>query len=139
MGSVWVKEFRHDSAKLWPMIGPIVTSREAHKALGGGMFSDSSTTWFVARDNAGAVLGCCSVRETPKGYWLENSWVCPEARGKGVHKALCQARDEWLDKAPAKDRLACVKESRWKYYKANGWEVASQRGSWIYGVKHVKK
>lgn len=139
MGSVRVKMFGHDSSELWPLIGPMVTCREAHKALGGGMFSDSSTVWFVATDPKGRPLGCCSVRDTPKGFWVENSWVWPEHRGKGVHKALCAARDAWLDAAPAKDRLVCCREARWKHYAAKGWEVASHRGSWIYGVKHVTK
>ena len=135
--SVTIKQLHHTDAALWPLIGPIVTNREAHKELGGPLLSDDRTMWWVAVDGH-SVVGCCSARVTDKGIWVENSWVAKDRRGKGVHKALCAAREKWISKQQTKSILVCCRAARWPHYKKLGFTVKTERGSWIYGEKQCQ-
>lgn len=134
MGTLHVDRFGHSSAKLWPLIGPIATSREAQKELGGPIFSDDHTIWFVARDGKD-VVGVASVRATPKGYWLACTYVVPARRKKGAHKKLADVRDAYIATLPKLPVMVCCRAERWPHYKRLGFAITQERGSWVYGAK----
>lgn len=133
-----IDQLPHTEAKLWPMIGPIVTSREVHKELGGAMFSDVRTMWWVAHEGP-VVLGCCCARVTDKGIWIDNAYVVKESRKKGVHAALCVAREKWIEKQQPSTILVCCRASRWPHFEKRGFILKSTRGSWKYAEKPCQK
>lgn len=138
MPKLKIKSYPHTDPELWPLIGPLLTSREVVKELAGPLYSDPKTTWWVAMIQ-GNVVGFCSLREGRDGYWVENSYVLPVARDDGVHAALAEARQKHVESIPPRPMLVCCKQERWKHYKSRGFTIKQERGSWIYGIRGVAK
>lgn len=132
--AITIKQFGNSDRGLWPLIGPYTTSREVHKALGGGVFSDADTTWWVAFDGD-TVVGFCTLRADKNNYWLENSYVIPEARDAGVHTKLSDARLKHMATLPSRTVKVCCRTARWAYYQERGFHQDSVRGDWIYASK----
>lgn len=133
MGVV-IKQYRHEDAALWPLIGPFLASREVHKSLGGPVFSDADTSWWVATESK-AVVGFCSLREAKGAYWLENSYVLPDSRGEGIHTKLADVRLKHLATLPSKTVKVCCRTARWPYYEGWGFHQDQVKGDWIYASK----
>lgn len=133
MGVV-IKRYLPGDLGVWPLIGPFLTSREVHKSLGGPVVSEpEATTWWVAT-NGKAVVGFCALRDDG-AYWLENSYVVPDARGEGVHTKLSDARLKHLETLPPKTVRVCCRTARWPYYEAQGFHQDRIKGDWIYASR----
>lgn len=135
--SIKISMYRHTDAKLWPIIGPFLTSREVVKSLGGPVLSDDSAFWWIATEGKTTVgFGCA--RESKDGWWLDCTYVAPSARSEGVHKAIAEARDTHLATLPAKPINVCCRSARWKHYADRGFQQTRVRGDWVYGRKAAK-
>lgn len=131
--AIEIKQFANSTKRLWPLVGPWVTCREVHKALGGPVLTSDATTWFVAiRD--GQPIGFLLLRKTDSAWWRDGAYVIESERGKGVHKQLVLASTTVTgqDKLPL--RVVC-RSARWKHYSQAGFQKVSQRGDWITGEK----
>lgn len=122
-------------AELYLRLGPFAVSRQVHKEMDGPLFSAPGVKWFFALD-AGRVIGFCSLRTEPAAYWFDYVYVIPERRGQGVHRRLAQARQEHLGTLPPRPVNVCCRSRRWPHYAERGFTIKSQRGDWIYGVRH---
>jgi GNAT superfamily N-acetyltransferase len=129
-----IKCYKADDASVWPAIGPFLTSRAVAKDLGMQPFSDGAIAWWVATQD-GKTVGFCALMERRGERWIDNSFVVPDARGKGIHKKLCEARDGYLKELPELPLNMCCKADRWKHYKAQGFKEQRRRGEWVYGAK----
>lgn len=127
----------HYDRELWPLIGPHLASREVVKALGGPVFSEDATTWFVAREGR-VVVGFIGVRLAKSGYWIDCTYVVPDHRGKGVHTALAGACDVWLAKKPPQPLSVVCRSARWHRYEAIGFQRTRTNGDWITGKKSAR-
>ncbi len=67
---------------------------ESVYALDMDALTQPNVLFAVARDDAGAALGCCAVVVTPEFGELKRMYVKPEARGKGVAKKLLDLLEE---------------------------------------------
>ena len=135
MGVV-LKQYRHDDKALWPLIGPFIASREVVQSLGGPVYSDDQTTWWVATDGK-EVVGWASVQEAKDAYWLASAWVIPDKRGDKVHTLMAEARDKYLATLPPRTVKVCCRMARWSHYKDLGFYQDRVRGDWVYGSKLV--
>lgn len=126
-----IKQFAHGSPELWSLIGEFLASRKAHQELGGPIYSTEATTWFVAIER-GKAIGFASLRETKQALLLDYAYVVEGKRGRGVHAALCAARERHAAQSELPRRVV-VRESRWRHYESRGWRVLSRRGSWVHG------
>lgn len=133
MGVV-LTQYRHEDAELWPLIGPFIASREVVKALGGPVFSDQQTAWWVATDGD-EVVGWASVQEAKGAYWLASAWVVPDKRGDKIHVALADVRDKHLASLPPKTVKVCCRMARWQHYEERGFHQDQVKGDWVYGSK----
>ena len=128
-----VRQFANSSKKLWPLVGPWVTSRAVHKELGGPVLTGDDTTWFVAVVDSKPV-GFLLLRKADSVWWRDAAFVVESERGKGVHKQLILASTtvSSQDKLPV--RIVC-RSARWKHYAKSGFTKLGQRGDWITGEK----
>lgn len=129
-----ITKYDHESPKLWPLLGPLVTSRDVQKELGGPVFSSPNTTWFIAVDGK-QVVGFSSLRVSPQGYWFDYTYVVPDRRKKGIHKRLAKEQDTYLATLPPQSLLVCTPKRRWPHYEKQGFTIQRERGSWVYGIK----
>lgn len=130
-----IKVLQHGDLELWPLLGPFLCDRKVHKELGSAIYSAPGTTWFLAVDKNGHVIGFCSLLETSTAYWYEYAYVTPDRRHKGTFRALAAARDKHV-KGTGKPAKVAVPGRLWPQYEARGWVMKTQRGSWIYGVRN---
>ena len=132
---IQIVQLEHGDPRLWELIGPALASREVHRELGGPMYSAPGTRWWLALE-AGALLGFASLRLTSTAAWIDYSYVIGSWRGRGLHTQLAAARDAWADEhAPGLHRRVAVREDRWHHYAERGWRIASERGSWVHGIR----
>lgn len=136
--AIEVRKFEHSAKRLWPLVGPWVTSRSVHRELGGPVLSGDGTTWFVALDGAKPV-GFMQLRDTPTAYWRDAAYVVEGFRGKKVHQRMVAAAESHLSSLPPKPVKVVCRTARWKHYARRGFKQTSQRGDWIYGEKSCSK
>lgn len=131
---VTIEHYEH-GPKLWPRLGPFLASRSVHRELGGPILSAPATHWWVALEGR-QVVGFASLRVTRTALWHDVTYVVPEARHRGTHASLAAARDAYAAEhhpdLPA--RVATCAE-RWHHYVERGWAVASERGTWVHGIR----
>jgi hypothetical protein len=116
---------------VWALIGQYLCSRSVHKELGGPIYSTEGVTWLVAV-HRGQTIGFASLRSAAGALHHDYSYVVEGQRKSGVHSALAAARDKLSIDSVLPRRVVC-RESRWHHYADRGWQVLSQRGSWIHG------
>jgi len=127
--TISIRIYKHGEVGMWEAIGPFVASREVHKELGGPLYSDEQTTWFVAYSNK-AAIGFASMREAKSATHYDYDYVAPSERSKGVYTRLAAARDEAAKKiGKPLETLVCA--PRWKHYRQAGWKKLSERGQWL--------
>lgn len=131
-----VQMYAADDPAVWPLIGPVLTSRAAARELGGQPFADGAVAWFIATLR-GKVVGIACLKHLKGDYWEDCDYVPPEHRGKGVHLSLCAARTRHLATLPAAPLRVCVTRARWKkHYLSRGFAEVRAAGNWVYGVKN---
>lgn len=118
-----VTMYAADDPTVWPLIGPLLTSRAVAKELGGQPFADGAVAWFVATVR-GKVVGLCALKDIDGAYWEDLAYVLPDHRGKGVHLSLCAARTRHLATLPPQPLKVCVRKARWeKHYLSRGFAI----------------
>lgn len=125
-----VEVLEHGAGAMWIALGPIMSSRTVVKELAGPIFSGPTTTWLVARDASGTVVGVASLRDGGDVWWCDYGYVLPAHRRRGVFARLAKTRE----KLAARSHKACralIQERRWPHYEERGWSVLSRRGSWL--------
>lgn len=134
-----ITHYRIDDPAVWPLVGPLLTSRAVAKELGGQPFTDGVTDYWIATER-GKIVGFCALADVQGAYWELYSYVLPDRRGKGIHLSLCAARTRYVATLPEQPLKVCCRKARWKkHYVGRGFQVASERGDWVYGVREPKK
>lgn len=134
MPAVKITRHAHDSAALWPLVGPLLTSRDLHRSLGGPVVADDTAVWWVATEGKRCVGFAC-VRLSADTWHIVASYVTPGDRSAGVHAALAEARDKHLAADPGKAVEVSCKLERWHHYETQGYVRTRQRGQWVWGRK----
>lgn len=130
-----IESLEHGEDRLWLLLGPFLASRAVHRELGGPMVSAPGGRWWVATEGE-RVVGFVSLRVTGTAAWHDYSYVVPDARGRGVHADLARSRDLYLrEHHPDLPERVATCADRWHHYVERGWEVASERGSWVHGIR----
>lgn len=133
-----IAQYAADDPAVWPLIGPLLTSRAVAKELGGQPFADGAVAWWVATVR-GKVVGIACLKDVAGAYWEDCAYVVPECRGKGIHLSLAAARTRHVATLPPKPLKVCVRRKRWdSHYVSRGFQATSERGDWVYGIKPVK-
>jgi GNAT superfamily N-acetyltransferase len=127
-----ITQYQHGDPEMFRLLGPYFCSKAVHKELGEPIHSDEKTTWFVATEK-GRVVGFCSMRNTSKVILYGYGYVDPDYRDRGIFTKLSDARDK-VAATLNKPMKVVVRETRWHHYEKRCWNVATRRGSWIYGV-----
>lgn len=127
-----IRIYEHTDAALWPLIGPLVTDRAVHTALGGPVFSDATTTWFVAVDHSG-VVGMTCLKRAKDHLWFDYGWTHEGVRSSGVFAALDKRRGDYLREAglAAVPMRTLVRRDRLAHYTRRSWSVRTERGQWV--------
>lgn len=119
----------------WVALGEFFCSRQVHRDIGGPIFSQLGTVWFVKRDeDTQEVLGFCSLSNRGTTLWYDCAYVRPEYRGTGVFTELAKARDEFATLLCKPIKVA-VKPERWHHYETRGFVREYERDGWVYGVR----
>lgn len=130
----WVVHGHDEPSSLWPLLGPLATSKAVHKDLGGPVLStDSHRWWFaVTGDSAVAMASLCYPRGSGQFAWFDNAWVAPDWRGLGVWSvAFGLVRDEAVSASMPRIR-ACVSAPLVTTHERRGFKTYLQRGRWSY-------
>lgn len=131
-----IERIEHGDPRLWTWLGPFLASRAVHRELGGALYSTAGVVWWVATNEDGDVVGFASLRTTRTAAWHDYTYVVPAARGRGVHALLAAARDAFIaERYPDLVERVATCSDRWHHYVERGWEVASERGSWVHGIR----
>lgn len=80
--------------EFWQAAGPIFGSAQAQRELGGPFTDSDTTTWTLAVDKWGGLLGLASVSAEGNVALLDHAYVRPMMRRQGIHRALLTARIE---------------------------------------------
>ena len=119
----------------WIALGEFMCSREVHRDIGGPIFSQPGSVFFVARDDAEqGVIGFCALSNRGSTVWYDSAYVVPHRRGEGVFTHLAGARDEFA-KLLGKPVKTAVKPERWHHYETRGFVREFERDGWVYGVR----
>lgn len=89
------------------LIGPFLGSREVAREIGGPVWDDPGKTWFAAIGGDGAAAGVCAAMPGEVTVY-QSAYVLPDARRRGVYRALCQARAAAF---PGRARATCTQAS----------------------------
>lgn len=87
--------------KFYALMGRHFASLDIAKELEQQVYNKDNTTWFlkIHRDE---VLGFVSVFDKGKHYFIDNLYVLPEARNKGIAKELIEEIVERYTNKPIK-------------------------------------
>ena len=119
----------------WRSIGEFFCSRQVHRDVGGPLFSQPGTVWFVAINGGGRdVLGFCSLSDRGTAVWYDCAYVRPAYRGAGVFAELGATRDAFASLI-GKPIKTSVKPERWHRYAERGFAREYERDGWVYGVR----
>lgn len=125
-------------AEFYAYVGPVALNRAATKELHdpqyGQIYDEPYATWFVAVDEADALLGFCALFDREKELFLDNCYVVPQHRRQGVGKALFAARLEYAKRIgnhrPIKG--ITMNEAQYRIYLAHGFTLSSKRGRYYW-------
>jgi GNAT superfamily N-acetyltransferase len=125
-----------DEAAFFACMGRFFASPVVRRECGGYPLNDGPQfLWFVARQRSdGRVLAFISVERQPVGLRIREGYVCPQSRGQGLFRQLCQ---RVLDHAQAirMECSACVPEASVAFFMARGFRVMGRRGRWVTMLK----
>lgn len=110
-----------ESRGFYALLGPFLARRDIAKELGGPIWDDDGTQWFVAL-REGVVLGFCALHQRGERAGLRSSYVLPEHRRSGVYRQLFEARLAAIQ-APARARSVVHKEAV-PVFRAHGFKEA---------------
>ncbi len=133
-----IYEKGHRDANFYRYIGPLALSRgvtqEMHDKQYGPLYDEPYAIWFVAFDDHSEFLGCCTLFDKEKEIFLDNCYVLPKHRGKGIGQQLFaerlrRARDL---QGHRKIRGITMNEAQAHIYQKFGFRVASKRGKYYW-------
>lgn len=122
----------------YPTLGPFLARRTVVAELGAPVWDDDGKQWFVARDDAGKVLGFRAVSVKGRVATFCSAYVVPEHRGEGVYAALIA---DALDYAAgvADEAKATVQEGAVKALKKAGFKATGERGKFTLMERALRK
>jgi GNAT superfamily N-acetyltransferase len=133
-----VYEKGNRDARFYRYIGPLALDRkvtaEMHDKQYGPIYDEPYAVWFMAIDDHGALLGFCTLFDKEKEVFLDNCYVLPAHRGKGIGQRLFAER---LNRAKAiqgrrKIRGITMNEAQAHIYSKFGFRLASKRGKYYW-------
>lgn len=128
-------------------VGPFAMNRtvteEMHDLQYGSIYDEPYATWFIALDDDGKLLGFAAVFEKPKPneVFLDNCYILPEHRGKGIGQELFKHRQEYAESIQGKRKIKAITKNDVQYhiYLKNGFVLTSKRGKYYWVVKEPVK
>lgn len=123
-----IVRYQHGEGDFWYRMGPFLASASVRRELGVPITSDKDMVWWLAIDNDGQTIGFAAAKLRKDVCEMRHAYVVPEARGKGVYHALCQARLEECQKWEAKVARSTVNEYSLPVFLELGFKPVSNRG-----------
>lgn len=121
--TITIRTMTRSSRGFYTLLGPYLARREIAKELGGPIWDDDGTEWFVALRGR-TVLGFCALLQRGARAELRSSYVLPEHRRSGVYRQLFEARMGAI-RAPAKAR-SVVRREALPVFRDHGFRVSKK-------------
>ncbi len=128
---VFKSEYQDD--KFYALMGRHFASLAIAKELEQQVYNKDNTTWFL-RMNRNEVLGFVSVFDNGKYYFVDNLYVLPEARNRGIADELIAEIIELYTDKP----IRCITYNPYALtiFKRYGFVEVGQNGKYKKLIKH---
>lgn len=134
---IFVAQADGKDSDFWLKFGPLATSQDAHKTLGGAVVDSDDHTWLLAVKN-GRAVAISSYSKNGNVAHFNETYVVPNERGNGLYPLLfdlkydlCRSDGVTVVKGLANGRGRPLFEKR-------GWEVCRQTKNWTWFQKVVE-
>jgi len=95
MTTISIRRYTHDDDELWTLAGRWFADAKIRQGLGRSMTSAPGFMWWLAIDGV-QVVGIAALSPKPHGRAeLRHAYVLPSYRGRGIYRALLNARIEY--------------------------------------------
>jgi GNAT superfamily N-acetyltransferase len=128
MGNYVIRQYAFDDAVLWPLVGPFLCSRKVLSELGGPVYADRNSIWWVASCGVNVLAGFAILRKGRDAWHRDYGFVLPEHRGRGLHGFMIAAMDIHAGSNAALPIRVLVHKSRLRHYLK--WNTIQIKGSW---------
>lgn len=128
-----------DAAILWPYLGPVISSKEVVKEMGGyPIYTNDRQTWLLCVEGGVLVaFGSLATPEKADGTgWMDDAWVREDRRGQGLWTELATRRLAVAARLGFKRVRTCTAKLA-RPLEAVGFKTTQQRGSWTYMEKEL--
>lgn len=119
-----VRRMRREDADFHRIMGPYLSRREIVRELGSPVWDDAGKVWYIALDDDVLGFAACIVRRA-RLVWCSD-YVRPRFRGRGVYRALFEARLADLPKGATVE--SAVTAASLQTYLRHGFSVVGRRG-----------
>ena len=86
----------------YALMGPYFASLDVAKELERQVYNKPNTHWYVATSGRSDVLGFASVHDTGKHYFIDNLYVPPDHRRRGIARNIIDHMCETFNDKPLK-------------------------------------
>lgn len=137
----WIEAtVENDGAVLWPHLGPVISSKDSVKEMGGyPIYTNERQTWLLCVEN-GSLIACGSIASPEKTdgiAWMDYAWVRADKRGNGLWSELTDRRMNIASRSGFKRVRTCTAKLA-RPLEAKGFKAVQQRGSWTYLEMEVR-
>lgn len=123
----------YQDEKFYAQMGRFFASLDIAKELERQVYNKDNTTWYLSTYN-GRIMGFASVFDSGKHYFLDNLYVLPECRDKGVAKEIVECIvEDFTDK---EIRCIAVNPAALKIFDRFGFVEVGTNGKYKKLVKH---
>lgn len=132
-----IRELTNTDAGFYPLLGPFLARRAIVQEFGGyPLWDEDGKRWFVALDRTGRqVMGFASLmvreRGAERGLWLDDAYVLPQWRERGLYRQLLEARLATCP-ADAEVRVVSLNPRVVAMLERRGFTIDRYRGRWAW-------
>lgn len=122
-------------AQFWSLLGPVATSPDVHKALGGPLADSPSHVWLIAIKNGETVaVSSYQIDDKGNGRFNETYIIAPE-RGNGLYEKLFDLKWQLCTEDGAKLVKGMANSASKKVFEKRGWAVTRATVNWTFFEK----
>lgn len=125
--AIELKNYSQHTEDFWLLMGPIFASRAFVKEMGGWQFYAEDNDFWVVATEGGNVVGFGALYARKGHQVLDNLFVLPEFRQKGVSKKILTAL---LRGATGTVKLITSNANQVSVFKSEGFVETGTRGSY---------